>query len=154
MKLFHILLVEDNLGDILLFQTALDAQNVPHEVHVVRDGEEALTFLDTVSQPNGNPRPDVILLDLNLPKIDGVAVLAAFCPNPVYTGIPIIAVTSSDSPRDRARVKEFGVATYFRKPLDLEEFMKIGPLVFSVINASGVSDQQAVSVGAAIVTPG
>ena len=75
MNPLRILLAEDNLGDVLLVQEALKSHKIPHELHVVRDGDEALAIIEHMGEPDGIPCPDLMLLDLNLPKVDGAEAL-------------------------------------------------------------------------------
>jgi CheY-like chemotaxis protein len=133
MKSLQILLVEDNRGDIFLIQRALAENHIEHELHVVRDGEEALGFVLRMSTPIGAPCPDVVLLDLNLPKADGVQVLSALRKHPECAATPVIVVTSSDAPKDRDRVAALGVNRYFKKPFDLDEYMELGKAVLEVV---------------------
>ena len=133
--MIHILLVEDNLGDILLVRRALDEHGIAHELHVVRDGAEALTFLARIGQPGGTPCPDVLLLDLNLPKIEGPAILREFRAHARCATTPVIVVTSSDTVNDRARMAEIGVDRYFKKPSDLDAFLQLGAIVREVTHA-------------------
>jgi len=107
-----------------------------HELHVVRDGGEALAFLARMGLPDGPPCPDVVLLDLNLPKADGVEILAEFRRNPACAHTPVIAVTSSDTPKDRSQMAALGVNRYFRKPSDLEAFLELGATVREVVELS------------------
>lgn len=129
-----ILLAEDNPGDVMLVQRALEKHHVFHRLYVVRDGAEALAFVDRIGEP-GAPCPDVLLLDLNLPKVDGRQVLSEFRKHPGCSDAPVIVVSSSDAPRDRTRMAELGIARYFRKPLDFEEFLKLGAVVREVVEA-------------------
>ena len=103
----------------------------------MRDGDEALAFLAQMGESGGVPFPDVLLLDLNLPKIDGPEVLAEFRRHPQCSSTPVIAITSSDAQKDRVRMASLGISSYFRKPSDLEEFMKLGAVVLEVINGKG-----------------
>jgi len=128
-----ILLAEDNLGDILLVQRALAKYSISHRLHVVRDGAEALTYVSHIGQPGGTLCPDLVLLDLNLPKVDGRQVLSEFRKHPGCSEAPVIVVTSSDAPRDQARMIELGIARYFKKPLDFEEFLKLGAVVREIV---------------------
>jgi CheY-like chemotaxis protein len=128
----QILLVEDNLGDILLVQRALEEHGIAHEMHVVRDGAEALAFLSRIGQPGGTPCPDLLLLDLNLPKVEGPAVLRQFRAHAQCATTPVIVVTSADTAKDRARVAELGVDRYFKKPSDLDAFLQLGAVVREV----------------------
>ncbi len=133
MNSLQILLAEDNPGDILLVKDALNSHNISHQLHVVRDGDEALAFIDRMGQPTETPCPDLMLLDLNLPKVDGPEILSKFRKHPQCASTPVIVITSSDADRDRERMAEFGIARYFRKPSDLEEFMKLGAVVLEVV---------------------
>ena len=126
-KLLQILVAEDNSGDVFLIREALSKHNVEHELHVVRDGEEALRFIEGIG--NGQPCPDVFLLDLNLPRVEGDEVLQRFRQHPQCAQTPVIVVTSSDAPKDHERVSRIGITSYFRKPTDLEDFMKLGEVV-------------------------
>lgn len=124
--MLHILLAEDNFGDVLLVRQALTEHRIHHELHVVKDGDEALQFLDRMGETGEPPCPDVLLLDLNLPKVDGPQVLQAFRKHPACAKTPVVVVTSSDAPADRKRAAALGATAYFRKPYDLSEFMKLG----------------------------
>lgn len=133
MKLLHVLLAEDNRGDVLLVRKALEEHRIEHELHVVRDGREALSYVARMGKPGQPPCPDVMLLDLNLPAADGVDVLSEFRLHPECTHTPVIAVTSSDAPKDRARMADLGVSYYFRKPSDFDDFMCLGAIVREVV---------------------
>jgi chemotaxis family two-component system response regulator Rcp1 len=136
MRTVDILLVEDNPGDVLLVREALRNHQIDNHIHVMSDGQTAVQYVATMGQP-GQPRcPDLLILDLNLPKADGVDVLAEFRKHPECASTPVVIVTSSDSGKDRTRVAAFGIKHYFRKPSDLDEFMKLGALVKEVL-ASG-----------------
>jgi CheY-like chemotaxis protein len=126
---FNILLAEDNLGDVLLVQEALAAHNISHKLFVVRDGGEALQFVARMGTPGHEPCPDLMLLDLNLPKVDGPAVLAEFRKRPECIQTPVVVISSSDAPKDRERMNALGVAHYFRKPSDLEAYLELGSVV-------------------------
>jgi CheY-like chemotaxis protein len=129
MSAFHILLAEDNLGDVLLVREALATHHIPHELYVVRDGGEALSFVARMGAPGGVRCPDVLLLDLNLPKVDGPAILTEFRKHPECVETPVIVISSSDTPNDRDRMSALGVAYYFRKPSDLEAYLQLGSVV-------------------------
>src|SRR3954452_12761702 len=119
--MLRILLAEDNPGDILLVQQALKAHKVEHELDRVHDGAEALAYISRIGSVE-HPCPDLVLLDLNLPKVEGSEVLAAFRKHPACEQTPVIVVSSSDAKKDRARMSELNVARYFRKPSDFDEF--------------------------------
>ena len=131
--MIKILLAEDNLGDVLLVERALREHDISHELHVAKDGAEAIEYVSKMGSPGEPPCPDLMLLDLNLPKIDGVEVLRQFRKHPSCLLTPVIVVTSSDAQKDRAGMADLGVAHYFRKPSDLEDFMTLGEIVRQVV---------------------
>lgn len=121
----NLLLAEDNLPDALLVREAILAEQLEMDVHIVADGELAIEFVARAATDPDAPAPHVILLDLNLPKLDGFEVLRRVRAIEKFKGIPVIIVTSSDSPGDRKEAAKLG-ASYFRKPVSYEEFIKIG----------------------------
>ena len=124
-----ILLVEDNPGDVLLVREALMEHRIEHELFVVSDGVQAVDYIDNIAEGSGSRPPDVVLIDLNLPKVDGLRVIAHLRNHPLCAATPVVVVTSSDAPRDRERATGLGVARYFRKPSELDEFMHLGAIV-------------------------
>lgn len=129
----RVLIAEDNPGDVFLLQQVLDGL-VPHpEVVVVSDGGKALEWISRIERDPAAPTPDVILLDLNLPKYDGAEVLERIRASRRLGSARVVIVTSSNSPRDRERVAELGATAYFRKPSDWDEFMKLGDVVRDVL---------------------
>jgi CheY-like chemotaxis protein len=132
----HILLIEDNPGDVMLVERALQEHRIVHELHVIRDGGEAIAFLGRMGKRGGEPCPDVLLLDLNLPKVEGPEVLMEFRKHPECLHTPVIVVTSSSTQRERAQMAGLGVSRYFQKPADLDEFLKLGAVVQQVIEQS------------------
>ena len=135
MNKLKVLLAEDNRGDVLLVREALAEHNISAELFVMRDGGEALDYIAGIGEPNRPPCPDLVLLDLNLPKVDGLDILAEFRKHPQCTHTPVIVISSSDAPKDRERAGALGVTRYFRKPSDLEEALKLGSVVREVIEA-------------------
>ncbi len=129
----NILLVEDNPGDILLVQHALKEYRIVHQLHIIRDGAEALAFLARMGLPSEEPCPDVLLLDLNLPKVEGPRVLTEFRKHPECEHTPVIVVTSSDAQKDRRQMADLGVSRYFKKPSDLDAYLRLGSVVREVI---------------------
>lgn len=122
-----ILLVEDNPGDELLTLDALAANNVGNEVVVARDGVEALDYLFGEGKYEGRDvtdAPAIVLLDLNLPKIDGLEVLKRIRADERTTLQPVAILTSSDQDQDRLRGYSLGANSYVRKPVDFDEFIK------------------------------
>ncbi|MEO8025506.1 MAG: response regulator [Bryobacteraceae bacterium] len=130
--MLRILVAEDNPADVFLIQRALKQHDIEHELHLVRDGAEALEFVAKMGSPGGSPCPDVVLLDMNLPMVDGLEVLRQLRTRPGFGDTPVIVVTSSDAPTDRARMAELGIARYFRKPTDFKAFLELGAIVREV----------------------
>jgi DNA-binding response OmpR family regulator len=131
-------LAEDNLPDALLVREAIKLENLPLEVHVAADGERAVDWIAKVERGDGDvPRPQVCLLDLNLPKVDGFEILRRIRASEKCKDIAVLVVTSSDSAADRALAAKLG-AGYFRKPTSLEEFLKIGPVLRRFLEDNGL----------------
>src|SRR5271156_5976367 len=114
MKPLHILVAEDSHADVILFREALQHHHIEHQLHIVGDGQSALQFVAQMGTSPEMPCPDLMLLDLNLPKVDGPTILQEFRKHPECVQTPVIVVTSSDAAKDRAKVAEFGVTRYFR----------------------------------------
>jgi chemotaxis family two-component system response regulator Rcp1 len=125
----HILLVEDNRADVLLVREALDEHGLEYELHLVADGAEAVQFIRQMGAGGARPCPDLMLLDMNLPKADGPEVLSVFRRHPDCGRTPVIVISSSDLPRDRELMGSFGVHHYFKKSNDFDEFMQLGAVV-------------------------
>lgn len=123
----EIVLAEDNPGDVRLIQEALKEHNIICNLQVFSDGESAIGFMGTFADP-GSRCPDLIMLDLNLPKRDGREVLKLIKRTPRIQGVPILVVSSSDSPLDQAETVELGADRYVRKPTTLDDFLEIGAL--------------------------
>ena len=121
----EILLVEDNPGDAELTAEALRQGKVCNQMHLVEDGEAALAFLRHREQYAGVPRPDVILLDLNLPRKDGREVLEEIKADAGLKQIPVIVLTTSEAEEDILRAYNLAVNCYITKPVDLDQFIKV-----------------------------
>ena len=122
-----ILLVEDDPEDQRLTRRAFSASKLRNEVYTVSDGEESLDFLyhrGTYATPGTAPRPDMILLDLNMPKLDGRAVLSKIKQDPKLRSIPVVILTTSSQEEDIARSYELGVNSYITKPVRMEGFIE------------------------------
>jgi CheY-like chemotaxis protein len=117
--------VEDNPGDARLALEALKDAKFQNEIHVVRDGCEAMDFLRCRDKYAAAQRPDVILLDLNLPKKDGREVLAEIKDDPALKRIPVVILTSSKAEEDIARSYDLHANCYISKPLDLDRFITV-----------------------------
>jgi len=121
----EILLVEDNPGDVRLTIEALKDGKVYNNLHVAKNGVEALAFLHQTGQYAQVPRPDLILLDLNLPKKDGREVLTEIKADPKLKQIPVIILTTSDTDEDILKTYELHANSFVTKPVDLEQFIKV-----------------------------
>ena len=121
----EILLVEDNPGDARLAQEALKESKVHNNLHHVVDGVEAMAFLRRQEEYAGVPPPDLILLDLNLPRKDGREVLAEVKEDPDLRLIPIVVLTTSEAERDLIRSYDLHANAYVVKPIDLDRFIEI-----------------------------
>ena len=121
----EILLVEDNPGDVRLTLEALKENRLHNHLHVVEDGEEAMAFLRRESDYADAPRPDLILLDLNLPKKDGREVLAEIKEDPDLKRIPVVILTTSRAEEDVLRMYDLHANCYVTKPVDLDQFIKV-----------------------------
>ncbi|AFN73489.1 response regulator receiver protein [Melioribacter roseus P3M-2] len=122
-----ILLIEDNQNDIELTLRALKKNGIANHIYVVNDGEEALDFLycrNKYAKRNPNNTPKIILLDLKLPKVDGLEVLKALKSDPDKKIIPVIVMTSSDQEKDMIESYKLGVNSYIKKPVDFEQFVE------------------------------
>ncbi|MCF8066152.1 MAG: response regulator [Desulfarculaceae bacterium] len=121
----NILLVEDNPGDARLAQEALKENKVANSLHWVDDGVKALEFLHREGPYADAPRPDVILLDLNLPRKDGREVLAEIKDDPDLKRIPVVVLTVSQAEEDILKTYDLHANCYITKPLDLERFLEV-----------------------------
>ena len=121
----EILLVEDNPGDVRLTQEAFKDGKLSNRLHVVGDGVEAIAYLRRTGQYASAPRPDIILLDLNLPKKDGREVLATIKNDEELRRTPVVVLTTSKSEQDILKVYDLHANCYITKPIDLDEFMAV-----------------------------
>jgi len=124
MQQIHILLVDDNEGDILLTREALEEARIINKVSIARDGMEAVRFLKSLPSFSSG-MPDLILLDINLPKMDGTEVLAIIKSDPDLKRIPVIMLTTSSSEKDILASYDNYANCYITKPVDLEKFMDV-----------------------------
>ncbi|HLL02559.1 MAG TPA: response regulator [Myxococcaceae bacterium] len=121
----EILLVEDNPGDVRLTIEALKEGKVRNNLSVAKDGVEALSFLRRQGTFSGASRPDLILLDLNLPRKDGREVLAEIKDDPVLRRIPVVVLTTSKAEEDILRTYDLHANCYITKPVDLDQFIAV-----------------------------
>jgi two-component system, chemotaxis family, response regulator Rcp1 len=131
----RIILVEDNPADVFLIEEALRAHEVSFEITWVRNGEQAIALIDRGETNN----PELFLLDLNLPRVDGRDILAKIRRTPGLAKIPVIIMTSSDSPQDRRETAKLGATCYIKKPPTLDEFIMVGEIIGNVVTASVAS---------------
>lgn len=124
-KPVEILLVDDNPGDVRLTREALRENKVSNNLHVATDGAEALAFLNREGQYADAPRPDLILLDLNLPKKNGREVLAEVKNHPNLRRIPVVILTTSSEEKDILATYNLHANCYITKPVDLNCFMEV-----------------------------
>ena len=120
-----ILLVEDNPGDVRLTREAFKDGQIDNTLHVTTDGTEALDFLHRRGGYADAPRPDIVLLDLNLPRTNGEEVLAEINDDPSLSRIPVIILTSSGAEEDVLASYERHASAYLTKPIDPEEFIEV-----------------------------
>jgi CheY-like chemotaxis protein len=124
-QLVEILLVEDNEGDIRLTREALKEGRIRNRLHVVTNGENALAFLRRQGEFTDAPRPDLILLDLNLPRLDGREVLAEIKNDSSLKQIPVVVLTSSRAEKDLLGAYDQHANCFITKPVEFEEFMNV-----------------------------
>jgi CheY-like chemotaxis protein len=116
---------------------AIRMENLPVDVHIVPDGQEAIDFIAKAGSEPDAPCPHFLLLDLNLPKVDGFGVLRRLRASERLKAIPVLVITSSDSPEDRRRAAELG-AGYFRKTPSYEDFLKLGGVLKQLLKDNGL----------------
>ena len=121
----EILLVEDNPSDVRLVQEGLKDGKLRNSLNVVGDGEDALAFLRNEGEYQDAPHPDLILLDLNLPRVDGREILTQIKSCPELKRIPVVVLTTSKSEEDILRSYELQANCYITKPVDLDQFITI-----------------------------
>jgi CheY-like chemotaxis protein len=125
-KLAVILLAEDDPGDQELTRRALEQSRIRNDLHIVEDGEEALDYLlrrGKYEDPASSPKPDLMLLDLNMPKMDGKQLLKQMRADPNLRRIPVVALTTSKQESDIIRTYDLGANSYIVKPVDMDQFI-------------------------------
>lgn len=121
----EILLVEDNEGDVRLTREALKEGRIRNRLSVVYDGEQAIAFLKRVGEYADAPRPDLILLDLNLPRLDGREVLASIKNDVALKQIPVVVLTSSRTERDLLSAYDQHANCFINKPVEFDQFIEV-----------------------------
>ena len=130
-KPIEILIVEDNEGDVGLIEEVFEEAKIKNNIHVAEDGEEAVLYLRGKGKFSGSPRPNIILLDLNLPKKDGREVLREIKEDSNLKNIPVVVLTTSNAEKDILRAYELHANAYVTKPLDFDQFINV---VGSIVN--------------------
>ena len=130
-KPVEILLVEDNKGDVGLIEEVFEEAKIRNNLHVAEDGEEAMLYLRGKGKFSGSLRPDIVILDLNLPNKDGREVLREIKEDNNLKNIPVIILTSSIAEKDILRAYELNANAYVTKPLDFNQFINV---VGSIVN--------------------
>ena len=131
-----VLLIEDNPADVFLVKEALRTHSVKFDMNWISDGEQALRAIDRFAPA---APPDIVVLDLNLPKVDGKELLAHIRRNSTFNKTPVLILTSSDSPADRREAAALGATCYIQKPPTLNEFLALGGAIKEVA-AGGLPD--------------
>jgi len=124
-----VLLVEDDPGDVVLIQEAFEYNKVHNALHIVSDGVEALEFLYRRGRYEGAPRPDLVLLDLNLPRKDGREVLEEVKADRDLRTIPVVVLTTSEAEEDILRSYDLHANAYVTKPVDFDRFIEVVRLI-------------------------
>ena len=123
-RVIDVLLVEDDEGDILITREAFEFHKIRNPLHVVTDGEQALQFVRRTGPFTDAPRPGLILLDVNLPRLSGLEVLAELKRDPELLLIPVVVLTTSQAEEDILRSYELHANAYVSKPVDFEHFIE------------------------------
>jgi CheY-like chemotaxis protein len=124
-KVIDVLLVEDDPGDVLMTREAFDDHKLKNVLHVVDNGVDALAFLRREGEFTDAPTPDLILLDLNLPRMDGREVLATIKSDDELKSIPVVVLTTSEAEEDVLRSYRLHANAYVTKPVDFERFLEV-----------------------------
>jgi DNA-binding response OmpR family regulator len=133
----RIVIVEDNDPDVFMVREALEQAGLRFELQVLDDGEKAVDLIERMDEDTAEPEPNLVLLDLNLPRKTGAEILSRLRRSNKLRQTPVIILTSSDSPKDRSETAQLGATHYFQKPSKLVEFMKLGPLVRELLERQG-----------------
>ncbi len=132
----RILVIEDNPADVELLRLAFRCASLECELTLLEDGAEALAFVRRVEAAGSEAVPDLAVLDLNLPKNDGVEVLEALRGASAFADMPVAVLSSSASSRERNRIEQYRVGRYITKPPDLDEFLQIGFILKDLLTRS------------------
>jgi two-component system, chemotaxis family, response regulator Rcp1 len=130
---FEIFLAEDNPADVVLVREALREHELDCTLHVTRDGEQAIAFLEGLDKNPQGHRLDLVLLDMHLPKRDGEEILKKLRSTERYAQTPVIIMTASELPDDRENAQKHAARHYFQKPTSLAEFLELGAIARSIL---------------------
>jgi CheY-like chemotaxis protein len=131
-----VLLVEDNPTDVFVIKEALDQSGLNLDLRIAINGEEALRYLEELSESENPLCPALVLLDLNLPKVGGIEVLRHLRSTSPCSRTPVIVVTSSTAEADRAAVRRLGAEAYFQKPTSLAAYMELAEVVKRILRSA------------------
>jgi len=131
-----ILLAEDNPADVYLIREALHEHDVDASVRVAADGREVLSLVCPDPAGAAVPRFDLIILDLNLPRHDGIEILEQLRTSATLARVPVVVLTSSDSPRDQKIANQLGATCYLRKPSSLDQFLALGEVLKKLLDGT------------------
>ena len=134
---YHILLAEDSSADVGLVRLALRDESLDHILHVAKDGEEAIVFIQDADRGSKSPPLDLLLLDMHLPKHNGEEILKCLRSTEHYAQTPVIVMSSSDAPADHETAQKHAALIYFRKPSTLAEFIELGKIVKNILTGVG-----------------
>jgi CheY-like chemotaxis protein len=133
-----ILLAEDNSADVYLIRAALKEHGIDCTLQVAADGGQVMRMIhQQEAHVRADAELDLIILDLNLPRHDGIEILQRLREVERFTRVPVVVLTSSDSPRDREAANELGAACFLRKPSNLEQFLNLGAVFRDVLGLAG-----------------
>ncbi len=130
---YQILLAEDSAADVGIVRIALRNQGFDHILYVAKDGEEAVNFIEKADKDRKAPGPDLLLLDMHLPKYNGEEILKCLRSTEFYAQIPVVVMTSSDAPGDHDLAQKHAAMFYFRKPSRLDQFIQLGIIVRDIL---------------------
>jgi CheY-like chemotaxis protein len=133
-----VLVIEDNQADVFLVERAIELRKLSVRVEVISDGEEACSYFAQADASSSTPCPAAVLLDLNLPRKSGQEVLRQIKHTGKCSGVPVVIITSSNSPEDRRETAALGAAGYFRKPTSYQEFLQIGQVLEDLLAGNEV----------------
>ena len=131
-----VLLAEDNRVDVMLIKEAIETYRLPIELHLANDGEEACEIIEAADADLASPCPELLVLDLNLPRRSGIEILERLRSSAKCKDIPVLVVTSSDLSRERDELAKLGVWRHFRKPTGYDDYLKIGEVLNELLKES------------------